>query len=328
MNRRIFLSNAIGIPLILQLPLESIDQKISFGLVADPHKDLLHDVDERMRKFIDFSNTHSTDFNIQLGDFCFPKKENKGFLKIWETYKSPKYHVLGNHDMDVSSKEETIDYWGMKSKYYSFDEKRYHFVVLDANYINQDGKYTDYDHANFYIDSSLRTWVDPEQLEWLTADLAATKKPTIIFSHQSLVHDLWGVKNRTTIQKIFEASNKAGTAKVIACFNGHNHIDTYRKINGIYYIDINSMSYQWLGSKYQSFDRYPKSIYDKYPQLANMATYQDSLFAKVSISENILKIEGRNSAYVGSTPQELGLTDEVYGVKYTADISSREFDIQ
>ena len=62
-----------------------------------------------MEKFIAFSQQEKTDFNIQLGDFCFPKKENKGFLDIWNTYKGPKYHVLGNHDMDTSSKQETIE---------------------------------------------------------------------------------------------------------------------------------------------------------------------------------------------------------------------------
>lgn len=284
MKRRHFLTTSIGLPLALSIPVAFSEEQISFGLIADPHKDLLHDVNDRMEKFITASKETSTDFNIQLGDFCFPKKGNKDFMRIWNTYKGPKYHVLGNHDMDVSSKEESMDFWEMPAKYYSFDIKGFHFLVLDANYINRDGTYTDYHKSNFYIDSSLRTWVNPAQLEWLKDDLAKTKKPTIVFSHQSLVHDLWGVKNRTLIQRIFEKSNAAGTAQVIACFNGHNHIDTYRKINGIYYIDINSMSYQWLGAKYQASDRYKKEIYDQYPHLTKMAPYEDSLFALVSIS--------------------------------------------
>ena len=332
MNRRTFVNRSLGATASILLPLSGrsqyseLEEGITFGLMADPHQDLLHDVEQRMEKFIDTAQSRSVDFVLQLGDFCFPKKENKAFMDIWNTYRGPRYHVLGNHDMDVSSKEETIDYWGMPGKYYSFDEKGYHFVVLDANYINQGGKYTDYDHANFYIDGHLRTWINPEQLEWLAADLAATKLPTIVCSHQSLVSDLWGIKNRTKVQRILEQANEeAGFTKVIACFNGHNHIDYYRKLNGIYYIDINSMSYLWVGSKYQCHTRYPKAIYEKYPSLVNMATYKDSLFAMVSVNDDGIKVEGNKSEWVGPSPDELGLTEAVYGIELSAKISDRNF---
>ena len=62
-----------------------------------------------------------------------------------------KYHVLGNHDADSISKEQFLA--NIKntnisdgSKYYSFDLKGLHFIVLDANYC-ADG--SDYDHGNF-----------------------------------------------------------------------------------------------------------------------------------------------------------------------------------
>ena len=237
------------------------------------------------------TRSKQTDFIIQLGDFCFPKPENRSFLNLWNTYPGPKYHVLGNHDMDVSSKEETREFWEMSSNHYSFDRMGFHFVVLDANFLNHDGKYFDYDTANFYVNDGLRTWIDPPQIDWLKNDLQKTKLPTIIFSHQSLVNDLWGVKNRSIIQRIFEEENvRSGFKKVLACFNGHNHIDAWRKLNGIYYIDINSMSYQWLGEKYQTEVRYPSEIYQKYPMIKNMATYRDSLFAFVHISNDAIEI--------------------------------------
>ena len=85
---------------------------------------------------------------------------------IWEKFKGPKYHVLGNHDMDRHSKEAMLDFWGMPKTYYSFDEDQIHFIVLDANFLYQDGKFTDYDKANFYVDSQLRTFINSEQIEW------------------------------------------------------------------------------------------------------------------------------------------------------------------
>ena len=189
-------------------------EAFTFGIVADPHADLIPDKNERLEKFIQKAISKKVDFIIQIGDFCFPKKENLDFMALWNQFKGPKYHVLGNHDMDVSSKEETIDYWGANSTYYSFDEGPFHFVVLDANYIYADGQYIDYKNANFYIDSSLRTFVNPEQVEWLASDLQQTNKPTIIFSHQSLINALWGIKNRVQIQKVLEQENqRAGFKK-------------------------------------------------------------------------------------------------------------------
>ena len=166
--------------------------------------------------------------------------------------------MLGNHDMDKSVKAETMDYWGMESPYYSFDFGGYHFVVLDANFLYQEGKFVDYANANFYIDNAYRTWIHPEQIEWLKEDLEKTRSCIpIIFSHQGLAHDLWGVKNRRRQIQLTHGGSKPDRrdfTKVIACFNGHNHVDDVRKINGIYYVEVNSLSYQWLGQKYQCHD--------------------------------------------------------------------------
>ena len=328
MHRRSFIGKTTVATTGFLLPwkgLSSVFNSVNFGLIADPHKDLLHDVDGRLETFLAATEKNPTDFVIQLGDFCFPKSENRTFLNLWNSYSGPKYHVLGNHDMDTSSKGETMEFWQMPSNYYSFDQQGFHFVILDANFLNYDGQYQDYDTVNFYVNSGLRTWINPDQIEWLKVDLRETTLPTIIFSHQSLVNDLWGIKNRSVIQQIFEEENhKSDFQKVLACFNGHNHIDALRKVNDIYYIDINSMSYQWLGEKYQTKARYAEELYERYPMMTNMAPYEKSLFAFVEISQLGIKIDGVESDYVGPSPSELGLTEEVYGFPFTSNLSSRE----
>lgn len=214
-------------------------KSLNFGIVTDVHKDLMPDADKRLETFIIKAVDKNVDFIIQMGDFCFGDTKNKDFLNIWEQFKGPKYHVLGNHDMDRNSKEEMLDFWGMPKTYYSYDFSGYHFIVLDANFIYQDGKFIDYKHANFYVDDSVTTFIDDEQIEWFKADLEVTRLPTIVFSHQSLWHYQWGVKNRLTLQRIMEAHKE----KVICCFNGHNHLDFHHHQNGIDYVEINSMSY-------------------------------------------------------------------------------------
>lgn len=258
--------------------------KIRFGMIADAHADLIPDKMKRLDSFMEKVFTSETDFILQLGDFCFPKLENLDFVELWNTYGGSKYHVLGNHDMDVSSKGVIMDYLGMTDAYYSFDQGGVHFVVLDANYLYADGEYKHYDTANFYVDDSLRTFINSEQLEWLRSDLKTNQLPTIIFSHQSLINPLWGVKNRVEVQQILEEANKeAGYQKVIACFNGHDHIDFHRSLNGIHYIELNSMSYQWVGAKYSNKTRYDAALYTAYPNLDKIAPYEEALYTFVEI---------------------------------------------
>lgn len=336
MKRKEFLrySTAASIPLILPWGMTGMasetrdDSELTFGLVADAHQDIMHDCEDRLSAFVTNTIERQTEFNIQLGDFCFPIPENKAFLNIWNQYKGPKYHVLGNHDMDVCSKAEVMDFWGMKAPHYSFDVKGYHFVVLDANFLYQDGVYSDYSNANFYVNNAFRTWVHPDQIDWLAEDLSKTNLPTIVFSHQGLAHDMWGVKNRRRIQLCMEAANQdAGFQKVIACFNGHNHVDDVRRINGIYYVEMNSLSYQWLGDKYQCFTRYPKALYDQKPVLSNVAPFQDPLYAIIRLSKGKIAIEGIQSQWIGPSPSELGLADDMNSIPFTPKISDQMLQV-
>lgn len=278
-------------------------KNIIFGIVADVHKDLIPDANHRLEIFINKANENKVDFIIQMGDFCFAKSKNKEFLNIWEQYKGPKYHILGNHDMDKNSKEEVLDFWGMPKTYYSYDFRDYHFIVLDANFLYQDGKFIDYNNANFYVDSGIRTFINDEQIEWFKADLEATKLPVIVLSHQNL----WrSVKNRLILQHIIENQKE----KVICCLSGHSHLDFHYQKNDINYIGINSMSYQW-SDKYTTTERFPKELYKQYGNLHHIAAYKDPLYAFATLNpKGTMNIEGVKSEWMPPSPYDLGMTQE------------------
>ena len=326
MNRLGLVTTATFLPNTLLSFTPSITSEkrtLNFGIVTDVHKDLMPDANERLEKFISEANRGKVDFIIQLGDFCMAEEENKTFMNIWETYKGPKYHVLGNHDMDRHSKSEMLDYWGMPKTYYSYDFHGFHFIVLDANFLYEDGQFIDYEKANFYVDSSLRTFIDDAQIEWFKADLETTELPTIVFSHQSLWHYEWGVKNRLTIQRIIEAYKE----KVICCMNGHNHIDFHHHQNGIDYLEINSMSYQWMSDKYKSMERFPKELYAQYKWLPNIAAYKDPLYAFASLDPNGgLLVEGVKSDWVSPSPFDIGMPKGILGSQLSAEISDYKLD--
>ena len=123
MNRRQFTQKSLlaGSGLLLPWSGRSIQKssdKIRIGICADIHQDIIHDAEGRLKVFINQMKSEEPDFIIQLGDFCHPIKDNKRFMKIWDEFEGSKHHVLGNHDMDLANKSETIKFWGMKDDYF------------------------------------------------------------------------------------------------------------------------------------------------------------------------------------------------------------------
>ncbi|GIN74736.1 hypothetical protein J14TS2_52110 [Bacillus sp. J14TS2] len=297
---------------------------IRFGLITDVHYDLMYQANDRLETFIKRANDEQVDFIIQLGDFCFPKPENKEFLQTWEKFKGQRYHVLGNHDMDHCDKKTIMDFLGMEYNYYSFDHGDYHFVVLDANYLNLDGQYIDYSYGNYFkYREEAKNNITDEQYQWLTQDLASTTKPTMIFSHQSLENPYVGVKTSDTLHRLFKDINEvAGCKKVFACMNGHNHLDGVKVIEDIYFIHMNSSSYVWLGAKYNTTS-YTEEIRDEFPILKHSVPYQDPLYAIITLRPNELIIEGKESEFVEPAPFACGHSNVSAGHVLVPKISDR-----
>lgn len=300
MKRRCFLKKSLQAGAVIALPVSlpsCTPSSIRFGLIADVHKDIMHDADERLQAFVDEARQRPLDFVMQLGDFCCPYDKNLDFMNIWRQYEGPRYHVLGNHDTDGGfTREETMAYWGMKSKYYSFDQGHIHFTVLDGNDPNPEPW------------SGYHRYIGEEQLEWLKQDLDKTTRPTIVISHQTLENPDGGVANQEEVRKVLEEANrKAGYTKIIASICGHHHTDYHTRINGIYYIQINSASYHWVGDDHQVV-RYSEAIDKDFPWIKYTIPYEKPLYTFVEIAPSgLLVIEGKSSSFVGPGPEEMDL---------------------
>ncbi len=298
--------------------------KVTFGICADVHKDIQPDAEDRLRTFIQKMNGEEVDFIIQLGDFCFPKDKNKDFFEIWTQFMKDRYHVLGNHDMDKSSKDEIRSFLGMERSFYSYDVKDFHFIVLDLNFFRNDqGEVVDYNKGNYFSHpEDARGIIPDEQLAWLEEDINNTDKHTVVFSHQSLLYSSGnGEKVRAILEK---ADQEASFKKVIACINGHHHNNVYDRIKDIPYININSMSYHWVGEKYVCPDRYPEEIMKAYPEAKYIAPYNDPLYALVELTNKSLKITGIKSDFMPPTPADLGIPEPHDPNRLIAEISDRE----
>jgi alkaline phosphatase len=219
---------------------------VRIGLVTDLHhadkpatgsrhyRDTRGKLTEAIKQF----DADKIDFAVELGDLIDAAETPEvelGYLaeinRVWQTLKVPKHSVLGNHCVDMLTKEEFLGGIGQKESRYSFDAGGVHFVVLDACF-RADGK--PYGRKNsHWQDSNLPA----DQLEWLAADLKATEHKTIVFAHQRLDETKQhSVKNAAAARKILEASGK-----VLAVFQGHSHANDYQSIGGIHYATLVAM---------------------------------------------------------------------------------------
>jgi hypothetical protein len=306
--RREFLQASAGLLAAGLLPAATTPASFTIGLIADPHHGLAPDAQKRLDAFMAEVARRKPDFIMQLGDFCHPPRAVKtasGFLKAWSAYRGPRFHVLGNHDLDLArSKREILDAWGAKEGFYSFDHGGMHFAVLDCNFVKgEKGKYLDWSRGRRY-----EGYVSPEQLDWLKADLAKTKSPTVILSHQGFGPKSEGgvVPNGADVRKVIaDANSGPGGKKVVLCLHGHNHLDAARIVGGVHYVEINSASYLWVGEKY-----------------GRMAPYTEPLFAFLTLSPaGMIELKGKPGAFSKPTPEDRGLPD---AKKFHACISDRK----
>ncbi len=247
-SRRSFLKFSAG---LISAAGATAASPLRFGVVTDVHYADRSPAGTRfyrlgvskLRACVDLFNQQSADFMMELGDFkdqdAVPAEESAlAFLRSIEVtlrgFRGPRYHVLGNHDMDSITKEQfqsvvsntDID---PARTWYSFDRGGCHFVILDANFR---ADMTPYSKGNFdWRDAN----IPPQQVAWLTADLRSAAKPAVIAVHQRLDDGEAepSIANRGVVRRILEDSGK-----VALVLQGHVHSGAYQQINGIHYYTL------------------------------------------------------------------------------------------
>jgi Icc protein len=270
------------------------DPCIRFGVITDVHQDIMHDGEKRMAAFAAAMKQTPVDFVIQLGDFCIPKPENERFRDLFHQIGIPCQHVLGNHDMDGGFRpDETVEFYGMPSRYYSFDFGGMHLVVLDGN--EPGGQQPGY-----------KRFISDTQLRWLKQDLADSQRPTIVFSHQPLNHAS-GVENGESVRQLLQQAHtdRSGT-RIAGCFSGHFHLNHLEAIDNIHYAQINSAAYLWVGSEF-AHHSYPGEVHQKHRYIQYTCPYEKPLWAivEVDLEKQRVGLQGQRTQWVGNSPTSL-----------------------
>jgi len=275
--------SAIGTPACADKPKER--RPVTFGLNADPHL-LGRNVpahEANFQRFVTQMRQLQLDFCIDLGDFGCQVAEGqttremhdgqlqalKHHVGVFSQLECPRYHVLGNHDVgwlkggdetitpddlighshagEDITKQEFLQATGTPHRYYSFDIRGLHCIVLDGNNPpaataprGRDGVVGGY-------------WIDKVQQNWLQDDLARHRDQLkIVFCHEELHHtsvngsadggdrpfpavgkETSYVDNGWSIRQLF-----TNDGRVLACFAGHKHRNRWTVYGGTHYITM------------------------------------------------------------------------------------------
>lgn len=248
---------------------------IRFGLIADLHGGLASDAEMRLGAFLNAMKPMECDALIQLGDFAYPNSAHKQFANKFHAAHQETIHVIGNHEFDHGlDRKDIYDAWGIESSYYRRDVAGIRILVLDGN---ESGSPT---HRGGYP-----SYIGPDQQAWLEEQLKESTKPILILSHQPLAGRS-SINNANEIQQLIGRHR----SKVIACLNGHSHLDAMRQVNQVPYLHINSASYYWVGGK------------------TRMAYYTDPLFTTLTIDPKMstVRVEASHSSWKDESPSEMG----------------------
>lgn len=261
MNRRLFLKKACGGVLVLAASPSFVScggqRPVRFGVVTDLHYSrrepygtrYFPQTMDKLKEGMEVFNSSNLDFVIEMGDLKdqdnVPRREQTityldEIENVFQSFRGPVYHVLGNHDMDSISKDDFLQHTSNqgdadKKAYYSFAFDNIKFIVLDANY-NLDG--TPYDKGNF---DWTKAYIPKDQIDWLKKELKGNNKPVIIFIHQLLdrfsdISKSLCVSNADEIVPLLEENGN-----VLAVFQGHHHAGHYSFRNNIHYWTMKGM---------------------------------------------------------------------------------------
>lgn len=260
MQRRKFLASTLTLAAGVTAPIataaatpkESLRSPVlTVAHITDVHIRPEENIPNRAIEWLKRVQEHEPDFYLNGGDSIhdasYDKVTRARTLEQWEAWdlfraqikESKVYSCIGNHDSwwDVPTTEDemygkpyVVKRLDIPAPYYSFNEKGWHFIVLDGN------------HEGISLGDV--------QMKWLENDLSslATNTPTLVMSHfpiTSITNALVGGQHsdHQELKHLFYSHKD----KVRVCLSGHQHLLDRVWYNGIHYFCNGALSGFWWG---------------------------------------------------------------------------------
>lgn len=222
---------------------------LTIAHITDVHIRQGDNAPERFKKCLEEIKKRKVDFflnggdSIHAADYADVTRETMlGYWELWdECMQSLKnyriYSCIGNHDPWWAAPQKSDEMYGknyvvkrlkVPDRYYSFDEKGWHFIILDGN------------NATISLDE--------EQFQWLEQDLSKLPPdtPVLVMSHFPILGTTpllvgGGHADFKKLKQLFYRHRD----KVKICLSGHQHLLDTTIYNGVQYCCNGAMSGFW-----------------------------------------------------------------------------------
>ncbi len=267
----------------------------------------------------------NVDFIIHAGDLCHGPTFYRDFIKKYNDFHIPSYHVLGNHDTDCSSLDDTMELYKLSSCYYSFDCKGYRMIVFDPNFCRVGDEFIHYERGNYYKLGNNRDWIPPEELEWLRKTIFESPYPCILIGHGSFERPD-GIKNREECLEMFREANRKKPHSVLMIMNGHYHRDNIRIVDGICHYEINSCSIEYVGNAHRL---YPEAMYKEVWNLPYCFIMNRPVHPVITVEGTTVTVEGMDGSWFLGIPPSASDNSRYdrAGREATASVRSAKFSL-
>ena len=288
--------------------------KIKFLVFADIHhypKVFCTDAPERFAAIRARAEREKVDFMVSLGDYCHSPTTFTDFVE--ESFKSsiPMYHVMGNHDTDGATLEETLKLYRMPAPYYWFERGPFRFIALDTDYYDSSVGCVHYQYRNYFDFPHTRETLPPEELEFLEQAIMGSDKLCVLLSHASL--DRVGeaaIGNRDALWAIINRAN-SDRRRVLMSLNGHHHRDGLTIIDNVACFDVNSASFDWCS---HGHDFFPEELRKQYDLVDHQIIFTEPLSAIVTLStDGTIEIDGMKGDFLYGVTREMTDNDRTDG---------------
>ena len=277
MNRRTLLKTAGLLPLVaapdfLVTPPNPLRKRsVRFAYIGDTHvtadKTPMESIAKCLRHAQDQADKPR--FILHGGDTIMDAlaQDRSAVQKQWDAWNTvmkadnslPIEHCIGNHDVwgvesakndPLYGKRWAVEQMRISGRYRSFDRNGWHFIVLDSVQPTSEGRW--------YTGN-----IDPEQMDWLKADLAKTnpKTPILILSHIPILSATPFAGRSTakadnlTVSGGMMHTDSADLVtlfyqhpNVKAALSGHTHLLDRVDYNGVAYLCNGAVSGNWWKS--------------------------------------------------------------------------------
>jgi 3',5'-cyclic AMP phosphodiesterase CpdA len=257
LTRREMLHTGLAVPVAGLL--QTAPRGPRFVHLTDPHIQPELRAADGCAMCIEHVNKLQPDFVIVGGDLVFDAMEvdfarASRVFKMWQTavrqLQAPVYHVVGNHDVfgvaTTSGVAPSHPSYGKKMyedvmgrRYYAFENRGWHFIVLDSIFLTPDRRFIGR--------------IDDEQLAWLANELMSIPKtrPLVVATHIALATTFLQVADSQTPPDMLRVTNGKQVLDMLWPYNlkmvlqGHTHIREVVNYRGCQFITSGAVSGNW-----------------------------------------------------------------------------------